>query len=243
MKVFEIARLALAPALPPLAYRVRRDLKSLVGPLGRALRLLDVGARNSPYTIGLPVRVTLLDVPRKNEIQTAYNLGVEERDWAERIRKRRSNVEAQFVQDFTRNSLPSASFDVVTSVEVIEHVEKDEDFVREVARVLKPEGFAYLTTPNGDAIPVPSPQHVRHYRRTQLDALCRRFFQDVSITYAIRLDRWHRLGHRGYSLDRPIRTLLTIGANILQKLTDANDEVRMECTAHLIAVCRGPQNS
>lgn len=243
MKLFEIARLVLAPALPPLAYRVRRDLKALIGRRNQGLRLLDVGARNSPYTIGLPVRVTLLDVPRKSAMQTAYNLGVEERDWAERIRRRRSNVEALFVQDFTRNSLPSASFDVVASVEVIEHVEQDEDFVREVARVLRPEGFAYLTTPNGDAIPIPSPQHVRHYTREQLDALCRRFFQDVSITYAIRLDRWHRLGHRGYSLKRPIRTLLTIGANVLQKMTDANDEVRMERTAHLIAVCRRPRTN
>lgn len=41
-----------------------------------------------------------------------------------------------------------ATFDVVYSVEVLEHVESHKTFVSEAARVLKPGGWLVLTTPN-----------------------------------------------------------------------------------------------
>lgn len=43
---------------------------------------------------------------------------------------------------------PDASFDVVTLVEVIEHLENHRAALTEVARVLKPGGILVLTTPN-----------------------------------------------------------------------------------------------
>jgi SAM-dependent methyltransferase len=43
---------------------------------------------------------------------------------------------------------PSESFDLVTSTEVIEHLENPRRFFREVARVLKPGGQIILSTPN-----------------------------------------------------------------------------------------------
>jgi SAM-dependent methyltransferase len=43
---------------------------------------------------------------------------------------------------------PDASFDVVYSTEVIEHVEGHRNFILEAARVLKPGGWLVLTTPN-----------------------------------------------------------------------------------------------
>ncbi|MBL0928076.1 MAG: class I SAM-dependent methyltransferase [Phycisphaerales bacterium] len=43
---------------------------------------------------------------------------------------------------------PDASFDVVYSTEVIEHVESHRNFVTEACRVLKPGGWLVLTTPN-----------------------------------------------------------------------------------------------
>lgn len=43
---------------------------------------------------------------------------------------------------------PAASFDLVVSCEVIEHVGKPEMMIREISRVLKPGGFAVLTFPS-----------------------------------------------------------------------------------------------
>lgn len=43
---------------------------------------------------------------------------------------------------------PDATFDVVISVEVVEHVQDQFHFCREILRVLKPGGTAIVTTPN-----------------------------------------------------------------------------------------------
>jgi SAM-dependent methyltransferase len=43
---------------------------------------------------------------------------------------------------------PDASFDVVCSLEVVEHVEDQFAFCREIMRVLRPGGHAIITTPN-----------------------------------------------------------------------------------------------
>jgi len=42
----------------------------------------------------------------------------------------------------------SASFDAVDLVEVIEHIENQPQLIREIARVLRPNGLALISTPN-----------------------------------------------------------------------------------------------
>ena len=49
--------------------------------------------------------------------------------------------------------LPEHAFDLVTAVEVIEHVEAPIAFLREVAYLLTPAGVAVITTPNVDSLP------------------------------------------------------------------------------------------
>jgi 2-polyprenyl-3-methyl-5-hydroxy-6-metoxy-1,4-benzoquinol methylase len=44
-------------------------------------------------------------------------------------------------------------FDLVTAIEVIEHVESPISFLRNVGRLLTPDGIAALTTPNVDSLP------------------------------------------------------------------------------------------
>ncbi len=51
--------------------------------------------------------------------------------------------------DMTRPfPFPDASFEYLTSIEGIEHIENHLAFIRETARVLKPGGRLFLTTPN-----------------------------------------------------------------------------------------------
>jgi len=49
--------------------------------------------------------------------------------------------------------LGPASFDLVTAIEVIEHLESPICFLRNVGRLLAPGGVAVLTTPNVDSLP------------------------------------------------------------------------------------------
>ena len=42
------------------------------------------------------------------------------------------------------------AFDIVVCTEVIEHVERQTEFVREIYEFLKPQGWLFLTTPNGN---------------------------------------------------------------------------------------------
>jgi SAM-dependent methyltransferase len=47
----------------------------------------------------------------------------------------------------------SSDFDLITSVEVIEHLENPTAFLRSISRLLKPNGVAILTTPNVENVP------------------------------------------------------------------------------------------
>lgn len=60
------------------------------------------------------------------------------------------------------------SFDCVVSFQVIEHVKDDISLVREVARVLRPDGRFILTTPNAPMSLTRNPWHVREYNADEL---------------------------------------------------------------------------
>src|SRR5690606_26171788 len=111
MTLYERIRRLAQPFLPLLHDRAHRDLGILLRATGtKPARLLDVGGRKSPYTIGLVARVTVIDLPRASELQQRLNLGLNERVLAQ-IRRRRSNIDAVVLGDMTRSDLPSASFD------------------------------------------------------------------------------------------------------------------------------------
>ena len=151
MTRYEICRLMAEPFLPLLHGKVRRKLKKMIrSSPQRPFRVLDVGGRKSPYTIGLPVVVTIIDIPRQNEVQEALHLGLNQ-SILEKLRQQRSNLESVVLEDMTKCTLPTGSFDGVVCIEVIEHVPADEAFVSQIARVLKPGGWLCLTTPNGQS--------------------------------------------------------------------------------------------
>lgn len=60
------------------------------------------------------------------------------------------------------------SFDFVISFQVIEHVKRDIELVREVKRVLRPGGKFIVTTPNAPMSLTRNPWHIREYTATEL---------------------------------------------------------------------------
>jgi SAM-dependent methyltransferase len=241
MKQFELTYLCLEPFLPPLYRGVRRRLVQIAQASELALpEVLDVGGRKSHYTIGVPGRVTITDLPRETPLQRELNLGIDERMMAE-LRRRRSNVRDVLLDDMTHSALPDASFDCVVSVEVLEHVEDDHSFVREVSRVLRPGGVFVMTTPNGDSVPNDgNPDHKRHYTREQLRGLLTTYFATADVEYAVRNGRLRILGNRSWSVRHPVRTAVCMAANVVNGIQSAAPALkdRAADALHLIAVAR-----
>ncbi len=74
-----------------------------------------------------------------------------------------------------------AAFDCVISFQVIEHIEQDAEFVREVHRVLRPGGKFIVTTPNAPMSLTRNPWHVREYRAEELRTLLQGPFAQVEM--------------------------------------------------------------
>jgi ubiquinone/menaquinone biosynthesis C-methylase UbiE len=73
------------------------------------------------------------------------------------------------------------SFDVVVSFQVIEHIQRDDIYIKEIYRVLKQDGIAILTTPNIKMSLTRNPFHVREYNIKELETLLSKTFNNVKI--------------------------------------------------------------
>ncbi|MDE6046906.1 MAG: class I SAM-dependent methyltransferase [Alistipes sp.] len=71
------------------------------------------------------------------------------------------------------------TFDWAISFQVIEHIEKDREFVREIHRVLRPGGCFLVTTPNAPMSLTRNPWHVREYTAGELQRLLEEVFAEV----------------------------------------------------------------
>ncbi|MBI3220354.1 MAG: methyltransferase domain-containing protein [Bacteroidetes bacterium] len=71
------------------------------------------------------------------------------------------------------------SFDCVVSFQVIEHIQNDVAYLKEIHRVLKPGGFALITTPNRPLSLSRNPWHIREYTADELTNLARGIFSEV----------------------------------------------------------------
>lgn len=106
-------------------------------------------------------------------------------------KKSYSHQNLHFLQgDARRFPLPAASIDVVVSFETLEHFAEQETFLREVKRVLKPDGVLLISTPDRDvyspADTPANPYHIRELTRGEFQALLGEAFSEVSI-YAQRV--------------------------------------------------------
>ncbi len=233
---FELLYLLGQPFFTYHLVQVRKDVKALVARYPATARLLDVGARKSHYTIGLNAEVVLLDVPRQTTLQNQLGLGVTNEVLAQ-LQRRRSNVREYLVGDFLTTDLPNTSFDIVTAIEVIEHVQEDSLFVEKAYRVLKPGGVFYLTTPNGVTVPNRNPDHLRHYTAEKLATLLHSSFREATIEHGeIKTMCWKK-GLGFWKPNRPLRMAVGMIANLINHVENrwigstALNSVRLFATA------------
>ena len=73
------------------------------------------------------------------------------------------------------------SFDYVISFQVIEHIEQDHEFVKEVCRVLRKGGAFIVSTPNAPMSLTRNPWHVREYTSQELKELLSKDFSQVEM--------------------------------------------------------------
>lgn len=76
-------------------------------------------------------------------------------------------------------SFADESFDYVISFQVIEHIKRDKDFVKEVSRVLRKGGKFIVSTPNAPMSLTRNPWHIREYTEQQLRDLLAADFSSI----------------------------------------------------------------
>lgn len=82
---------------------------------------------------------------------------------------------------FSDLPIPGARFDVVIASQVLEHIIRRRRFVSEIARVLKPQGRAFIFVPDDCLGPIDEPEHVIKYTRDSLEKFLSRTFDIISI--------------------------------------------------------------
>ena len=165
-----------------------------VGALGRDRTLLDCGAGTGLFAeeMAAHCRVLVLD------------------DHEESLRRLRARFSDRQVLRVSADGipLPAAAVEIVTALDVLEHTEHDATVVRELARVLRPGGFAVVTVPASMALWGDWDVGLHHYRRYDRAQLCALFpgesWETVYVNYtnvvvyplvwAVR--KWRALGKR-----------------------------------------------
>lgn len=91
------------------------------------------------------------------------------------------------VMDVNSLDVPDSSLDLAVSLQVIEHLTDESGYIEEIARVLRPDGTALMTTPNrltispGSDTPI-NPFHLREYTPKEFRSELARHFGHVEVS-------------------------------------------------------------
>jgi len=134
-------------------------------PLLRGLRAVELGCGSGHGTASLASAAELL-------------LGV---DRVAPDAASRTNGVRYLRADLRRLPLRERSFDAAFSFQVIEHLDDPGVLVKALARCLRPDGVALVTTPNIRMSDGVNPYHVHEYRADELAACLREGFAEVEV--------------------------------------------------------------
>jgi ubiquinone/menaquinone biosynthesis C-methylase UbiE len=121
---------------------------------------------------------------------------------------RRKNLE---FKEGSGTEIPVAdnSVDVVVTFETIEHIEDYDTFMKEIGRVLKPDGIAIISTPNDIEFPEGAHYHVHEFKYKELLKLVEKYFKYVD-PYFQATWRYVAVGNNSFfanEWDKDLRTL------------------------------------
>ncbi len=129
------------------------------------------------------------------------------KDAVEYAKNRYKDKNLEFmVSDAGYLTFDDETFDVVTSFQVIEHIEDASRFLREIIRVLKKTGIALISTPNKrtfspDTTGPENPFHKKEFYFDEFDRLLKVHFSEVEIFGVNQSQKLHKA-------DKTCRTLV-----------------------------------
>jgi SAM-dependent methyltransferase len=150
------------------------------------------------------------------------------------------------VEDFFSGELEGGRYDLITMIEVIEHVQRPQHFLRRAAELLAAGGVLYLTTPNFNALSRRllgkrwssiSNEHLTYFTPTTLQRTCKRSgfevldleTRNISIAELSRIVPRHRAstnfqGSPSASPDYPVRARIE-SSPVLRRLKRTADRL------------------
>ena len=157
---------------PPLVARYETVIEE-VNKFGMVERILDIGCGDG-YLMSKVSQYSSATFGIDSEIQ-AINL-------AQKMLKNKSNCK---VQNGNCYDLPFESkyFDIVLLTDVIEHLEKSDQCLSEINRVLKTGGKLILTTPKWRPDRKWDHRHVKEYKQEELKELLSDYFNQLTFSF------------------------------------------------------------
>jgi 2-polyprenyl-3-methyl-5-hydroxy-6-metoxy-1,4-benzoquinol methylase len=158
--------------------------------------------------------------------------------------------------DVAKTGFPTDFFDVICSFETIEHLNDHDLYLREVVRILKPDGTYIVSSPKASETThnPRNPYHTIEFSQEDLKFILRRYFKKVDLYgqrrkeseahYVItkildftrlrgRISQFHRLRH---SIDQGLRTTPFENMNLDDIVIS---QEKTERATEIIAVCKG----
>ena len=152
---------------------IRKLILQLIGDNKEQLVILDIGCSGG----------VLLDELRENGFNDIYGIDLSEDGINICQYNRHKNT---YVMDAAKTEFKDNMFDLIIASNVLEHIENDEDALKEWNRILKKDGLLIVIVPafkflwsEHDIVNA----HFRRYRKNELETKIRKNFELIKISY------------------------------------------------------------